>query len=241
MFRSLFRIVYLSFTSGKMIRLLLIITSIFFTACVSRAPQKTITRKKTRMTCFERLDTADANKRILEYRKKEEQESPGDQFLSPPRYCKYTDSMGCTISVTKATVGYVTRKLRHESLFGEYRFYFPNGNIQESGEYFVKEFDCGIWREYDIEGNLIKETDMDRPYRKYSWQNILLFIKEHNIDLYDEQTFVDRYVDELNVPYWYISWRDKEKKVFRGITIDARNGQITADDVLQRVECLTDY
>ena len=149
--------------------------------------------------------------------------------------------MRCTISVTKATVGYVTRKLRHESLFGEYRFYFPNGNIQESGEYFVKEFDCGIWREYDIEGNLIKETDMDRPYRKYSWQNILLFIKEHNIDLYDEQTFVDRYVDELNVPYWYISWRDKEKKVFRGITIDARNGQITADDVLQRVECLTDY
>ena len=55
---------------------------------------------------------------------------------------------------------------------------------------------------------------MDKPYRKYSWQNILLFIKEHNIDLYDEQTFVDRYVDELNVPYWYVSWRDKEKKFF---------------------------
>ena len=105
----------------------------------------------------------------------------------------------------------------------------------------MKEFDCGIWREYDIAGNLIKETDMDKPYRKYSWQNILLFIKNRNIDLYDEQTFVDWYVDELNVPYWYVSWRDKEKKVFRGITIDARNGQITADDVLQRVECLTDY
>ena len=185
------------------------------------------------MTCFERLDTADANKRILEYRKKEEQESPGDQFLSPPRYCKYTDSMGCTISVTKATVGYVTRKLRHESLFGEYRFYFPNGNIQESGEYFVKEFDCGIWREYDIEGNLIKETDMDKPYKKYSWQNILLFIKEHNIDLYDEQTFVDRYVDELNVPYWYVRWRNMDIHIFRGVTIDARNGRVVGDAILQ--------
>ena len=224
-----------------MVKLLLIITSVFFTACVSRAPQKTITKKKTRMTCFERLDTADANKRILEYWKKEEQGSPEDQILSPPCYCEYIDSMGCAISVTKNDVGYITTKQREKSLFGEYRYYFPNGNLQKTGEYFHKEFNCGIWREYDIEGNPIKETDMDRPYRKYSWQNILLFIKEHNIDLYDEHTIVDRYVDELNVPYWYISWRDKEKKVFRGITIDARNGQITADDVLQRVECLTDY
>ena len=74
-----------------MVRLLLIITSVFFTACVSRAPQKTITKKKNRMTCFERLDTADANKRILEYWKKEEQGSPEDQILSPPCYCEYID------------------------------------------------------------------------------------------------------------------------------------------------------
>ena len=74
---------------------------------------------------------------------------------------------------------------------------------------------------------------MDRPYRKYSWQNILLFIKEHNIDLYDEHTIVDRYVDELNVPYWYISWRNMDKHIFRGVTIDARNGRVVGDDILQ--------
>ena len=185
------------------------------------------------MTCFERLDTADANKRILEYWKKEEQGSPEDQILSPPCYCEYIDSMGCAISVTKNDVGYITTKQREKSLFGEYRYYFPNGNLQKTGEYFHKEFNCGIWREYDIEGNLIKETDMDKPYRKYSWQNILLFIKEHNIDLYDEQTIVDRYVDELNVPYWYISWRDMDKYIFRGVTIDARNGRVVGDDILQ--------
>ena len=241
MFRSLFKIVYLSFTSGKMIRLLLIITSVFFTACVSRAPQKAITKKKNRMTCFERLDTADANKRILEYRKKEEQEFLNVRFMTPAIDCSYTDSMGYVIYLEKNDDGYLKKRWREDSLFGEYRYYFLNGNIQESGEYFLREFKCGVWREYDIEGNLIKETDMDKPYKKYSWQNILLFIKNRNIDLYDEQTSLDRYVDELNVPYWYISWRDKEKKVFRGITIDARNGQIIADDVLQRVECLTDY
>ena len=233
MFRSLFRIVYLSFTSGKMIRLLLIITSIFFTACVSRAPQKTITRKKNRMTCFERLDTADANKRILEYRKKEEQEFPEEQFIDPATDCEFTDSMGYVIYLEKNDDGYLKKRWREDSLFGEYRYYFLNGNIQESGEYFLREFKCGVWREYDIEGNLIKETDMDKPYRMYSWQNILLFIKEHNIDLYDEQTFVDRYVDELNVPYWYVRWRNMDKHIFRGVTIDARNGRVVGDDILQ--------
>ena len=233
MFRSLFKIVYLSFTSGKMIRLLLIITSVFFTACVSRAPQKTITKKKNRMTCFERLDTADANKRILEYRKKEEQEFPEEQFIDPATDCEFTDSMGYVIYLEKNDDGYLKKRWREDSLFGEYRYYFLNGNIQESGEYFLREFKCGVWREYDIEGNLIKETDMDKPYRMYSWQNILLFIKEHNIDLYDEQTFVDRYVDELNVPYWYVRWRNMDKHIFRGVTIDARNGRVVEDDMLQ--------
>ena len=233
MFRSLFKIVYLSFTSGKMIRLLLIITSVFFTACVSRAPQKTITKKKNRMTCFERLDTADANKRILEYRKKEEQEFLNVRFMTPAIDCSYTDSMGYVIYLEKNDDGYLKKRWREDSLFGEYRYYFLNGNIQESGEYFLREFKCGVWREYDIEGNLIKETDMDKPYRMYSWQNILLFIKEHNIDLYDEQTFVDRYVDELNVPYWYVRWRNMDKHIFRGVTIDARNGRVVEDDMLQ--------
>ena len=233
MFRSLFKIVYLSFTSGKMIRLLLIITSVFFTACVSRAPQKAITKKKNRMTCFERLDTADANKRILEYRKKEEQEFLNVRFMTPAIDCSYTDSMGYVIYLEKNDDGYLKKRWREDSLFGEYRYYFLNGNIQESGEYFLREFKCGVWREYDIEGNLIKETDMDKPYRMYSWQNILLFIKEHNIDLYDEQTFVDRYVDELNVPYWYVRWRNMDIHIFRGVTIDARNGRVVEDDILQ--------
>ena len=98
-----------------MVRLLLIITSVFFTACVSRAPQKTITRKKTRMTCFERLDTADANKRILECSEKEEMEFPKEQFLSPFRYCQHIDSMGSTISLT-----HNKRRQRNGNLFGRY-------------------------------------------------------------------------------------------------------------------------
>ena len=116
-------------------------------------------------------------------------------------------------------------------MFGEYRYYFLNGNLKESGEYYFQDFHCGIWREYDEKGNLLKETDMDKPYKKYSWQNILAFAKKRNINLYDDQTTVDRYVDESNIPHWYITWKDKTEVYFHLVTIDARNGDVIEDDI----------
>ena len=49
------------------------------------------------MVYLEKLDTADANKRILEYREKQEKEFPEDEFLSPPTDCEYIDSMGYVV------------------------------------------------------------------------------------------------------------------------------------------------
>ena len=217
--------------AGKMGKFILLMMSILFTACVASTPKKSISRKSRQKVCLERLDTADANKRILEYRKKEEAENPDEQFMDPPSYCEYTDSMGCTISITKTVNGYVTTKQKKNSLFGEYRYYFLNGNLKESGEYYFQDFHCGIWREYDEKGNLLKETDMDKPYKKYSWQNILAFAKKRNIDLYDDQTFVDRDINESNIPYWNISWLDKDEGFFRDIAIDARNGHIIKESI----------
>ena len=183
------------------------------------------------MVYLEKLDTADANKRILEYRKKEEDENPDERFMDPPSYCEYTDSMGYVVYLGKNDDGYLKTKRRKESLFGEYRYYFLNGNLKESGEYYFQDFHCGIWREYDEKGNLLKETDIDKPYKKYSWQNILAFAKKRNIDLYDDQTSVDRDINESNIPYWNISWLDKDEGFFRDIAIDARNGHIIKESI----------
>ena len=46
------------------------------------------------MTCFERLDTADANRKLLEYRWKLEQELPGIEFEGNVMCCEYIDTMG---------------------------------------------------------------------------------------------------------------------------------------------------
>lgn len=215
----------------KMVRCLMLMC-VFLVACTTHTPQKRMAKKKrSNIRCFEKLDTADVNKRFLEYRKKEEQEFPEEQFMYPPCECKYTDSAGNIITVTKTEVGYVKTKQKRGSLFGEYRCYFMNGNIQKSGQYYYQSFNCGIWREYDMKGYLIKETDMDKPYKNYSWQKVLDFVKKRNIDLYDERTSIDRYINEENIPCWNISWFNTRLTLPRYTIIDARKGRIITDGI----------
>lgn len=215
----------------KMVRCLMLMC-VFLAACTTHTPPKRMAKKKrSNIRCFEKLDTADANKRFFEYRKKEEQEFPEEEFMYPPSQCEYTDSVGNVITVTKTEVGYVTTKLKKGSLFGEYRCYFMNGNIQKSGQYYYQSFNCGIWREYDMKGYLIKETDMDKPYKNYSWQKVLDFVKKRNIDLYDERTSIDRYINEENIPCWNISWFNTRLTLPRYTIIDARKGRIITDGI----------
>lgn len=215
----------------NMVRCLMLMC-VFLVACTTHTPPKRMAKKKrSNIRCFEKLDTADTNKRFLEYRKKEEQEFPEEQFMYPPCECKYTDSAGNVITVTKTEVGYVMTKLKKGSLFGEYRCYFMNGNIQKSGQYYYQSFNCGIWREYDVKGYLIKETDMDKPYKNYSWQKVLDFVKKRNIDLYDERTSIDRYINEENIPCWNISWFNTRLTLPRYTIIDARKGRIITDGI----------
>ena len=215
----------------KMVRCLMLMC-VFLVACTTHTPQKRMAKKKrSNIRCFEKLDTADVNKRFLEYRKKEEQEFPEEEFMYPPSQCEYTDPAGNFITVTKTEVGYVKTKQKRGSLFGEYRCYFMNGNIQKSGQYYYQSFNCGIWREYDMKGYLIKETDMDKPYKNYSWQKVLDFVKKRNIDLYDERTSIDRYINEENIPCWNISWFNTRLTLPRYTIIDARKGRIITDGI----------
>lgn len=210
----------------------LMLMCVFLVACTTHTPQKRMAKKKrSNIRCFEKLDTADVNKRFLEYRKKEDQEFPEEEFMYPPSQCEYTDPAGNVITVTKTEVGYVKTKQKRGSLFGEYRCYFMNGNIQKSGQYYYQSFNCGIWREYDMKGYLIKETDMDKPYKNYSWQKVLYFVKKRNIDLYDERTSIDRYINEENIPCWNISWFNTRLTLPRYTIIDARKGRIITDGI----------
>ena len=203
----------------------------FLTACVAPTPKKNISKKSNQMVYLEKLDTADANKRILEYRKKEEAENPDEQFMDSASYCEYTDSMGYEVYLAKYDDGYLKRRQINGALFGELRYYFLNGNLQQLGEYYSRDFECGIWKEYDIEGHLLKEVNKDGPYKQFSWQKVLLFTKKKDIDLNDERTYVGRYIDESNIPCWDISWHKKGEGFGRNVVIDARNGRIINETI----------
>ena len=203
----------------------------FLTACVAPTPKKNASKKSNQMVYLEKLDTADANKRILEYRKKEEAENPDEQFMDSASYCEYTDSMGYEVYLAKYDDGYLKRRQINGALFGELRYYFLNGNLQQLGEYYSRDFECGIWKEYDIEGHLLKEVNKDEPYKQFSWQKVLLFTKKKDIDLNDERTYVGRYIDESNIPCWDISWHKKGEGFGRNVVIDARNGRIINETI----------
>ena len=75
--------------------------------------------------------------------------------------CEYIDTMGYEVYLAKYDDGYLKRRQVNGALFGELRYYFLNGNLQQSGEYYNRDFECGIWKEYDIEGHLLKEINKD--------------------------------------------------------------------------------
>ena len=70
--------------------------------------------------------------------------------------------------------------------YKEVRIFHKNGVLMESGKrFFCSSIDIGIWREYDNQGNLIKETDEDKKFEKLRLKpiNILRWLeKEGYID-----------------------------------------------------------
>ena len=98
----------------------------------------------------------------------------------------------------------------------------------ESGKrFFCSSIDIGIWREYDNQGNLIKETDEDKKFKKLRLKpiNILRWLeKEGYIDRKTgkgQEKFVKE-GDEPNIDiYFWLSTRaDGSKIIPAGWSID---------------------
>lgn len=62
-----------------------------------------------------------------------------------------------------------------------YKSYFTNGKIEIIGESFPNDFEKGIWKEFDEQGKLIKETNYDKGF-DYTWEDLLKFLKKRNVN-----------------------------------------------------------
>ena len=71
-----------------------------------------------------------------------------------------------------------------EEVFQIYRRFYPNGSLMLKGLNFPNDFEKGIWKEYDEQGNLIKETDYDKGF-DYTWEDLLKLLKKREVDIKD--------------------------------------------------------
>ena len=122
--------------------------------------------------------------------------------------------------------------------YKEVRIFHKNGVLKKEGKrLFCSSIDIGIWREYDNQGNLIKETDEDKKFEKLRLKpiNILRWLeKEGYIDRKTGKG-QEKFVKQGNEPGIRISFgkisasnaKFEKDSVLWTITITDKGGDLT--------------
>ncbi|CAA0250618.1 conserved hypothetical protein [Tenacibaculum maritimum] len=175
--------------------LLLIILTIVFTSCKA---QKITTMKK-----FD-IETFNKHKDSIRY-----------------EYNRTSDD-GTVIKQSESTDFYDENIKSEKSYFQKINRYHKNGNLKLTGEYLYNSYKKGIWKEYDQDGKLIKETDYDKGF-DYTWEDLLKLLKEREVDIKNTRD-TDIRKDEGKWRIWYI----KGLYIYN-IHIDGKTGKIIDD------------
>ncbi|MGV0923550.1 hypothetical protein [Empedobacter tilapiae] len=132
---------------------------------------------------------------------------------------KKTDNHGFVERIQIKNTAYLT--------YNEYHF---NNSIKKNGNIFYTS-SFGIWKEYDEQGKLIKETNWDKPY-KISIDDVVAKIKEkYNINLEnrEEKGSLNRYLSSQlnNQPIYvaHLAIKDEPYKM-KYVLIDGTTGDI---------------
>lgn len=110
-------------------------------------------------------------------------------------------------------------------MFEEYRYFDTEGDLQSQGTIMINRgFAKGLFFEFDKQGNIIKQTDYDKPFT-YSWKQLYNFIKTKGIDLYDTHTYVKRDASDQQNPYWLITWKHEILPAVNVLIISGIDGE----------------
>ena len=219
--------------------LLLLIASL---SCVAQKNKKTTTMRTT-----ERFD--------VQYYKKIIKEKNSYEGATS---AQYVERNGTETYVSFNDDGFVLQEIKPFTYEMIVRNYYKNCIIKSKGKFLChSSVKIGIWREYDSQGNLIKETDEDKKFEKLRLRpiNILRWLEHEGYIDRKTGKGQEKFVKQGDEPCISISFgkisapnaKFEKDSVLWTITItdkggdltytwNAKNGELLSKEILQAIE-----
>lgn len=219
--------------------LLLLIAS---QSCVAQKNKKTTTMKRT-----ERFD--------VQYYKSIIKEKNSYEGATS---AQYVERNGTETYVSFNDDGFVLQEIKPFTYEMIVRNYYKNCIIKSKGKFLChSSVKIGIWREYDNQGNLIKETDEDKKFEKLRLKpiNILRWLEHEGYIDRKTGKGQEKFVKQGDAPGISISFgkisapnaKFEKDSVLWTITItdkggditytwNAKNGELLSKEILQAIE-----
>jgi len=223
--------------------ILILLTALYCTCCNAQKDKEATTMKTT-----ERFDVQYYKNKIKEVNGKD-----GDNS-----FAIYVDRDSTQVKVyfDKDYDALVT--IPPFTYYKEVRIFHKNGILKKEGKrLFCSSVDIGIWREYDNQGNLIKETDEDKKFEKLRLKpiNILRWLEHEGYIDRKTGKGQEKFVKQGDEPSIRISFgkigaasaKFEKDSVLWTITItdkggditytwNAKNGELLSKEILQAIE-----
>ena len=223
--------------------ILILLTALYCTYCNAQKDKEATTMKTT-----ERFDVQYYKNKIKEVNGKD-----GDNS-----FAIYVDRDSTQVKVyfDKDYDALVT--IPPFTYYKEVRIFHKNGILKKEGKrLFCSSVDIGIWREYDNQGNLIKETDEDKKFEKLRLKpiNILRWLEHERYIDRKTGKGQEKFVKQGDEPSIRISFgkisapnaKFEKDSVLWTITItdkggdltytwNAKNGELLNKEILQAIE-----
>ncbi|MDX6183222.1 hypothetical protein SGQ44_17820 [Flavobacterium sp. Fl-77] len=107
--------------------------------------------------------------------------------------------------------GYYSETKIKNSLFTIAKVFHTNSHIKSKGPMFKDDCEIGIWYDFDESGKLIKELDLDKPF-KIAIEDIIEYLKNNEAELFSSFTSINRsYEQETKKAKWSLIYRGKYK------------------------------
>ena len=222
--------------------ILILLTALYCTCCNAQKDKEATTMKTT-----ERFDVQ-YYKSII--KKKNSYEGATS--------AQYVERNGAETYVSFNDDGFVLQEIKPFTYEMIVRNYYKNSIIKSKGKFLChSSVKIGIWREYDKQGNLIKETDEDKKFEKLRLKpiNILRWLEHEGYIDRKTGKGQEKFVKEGDEPGIRISFgkisapnaKFEKDSVLWTITItdkggdltytwNAKNGELLSKEILQAIE-----